>query len=266
MRKLLTGVCNNVTKNIDKILLWKNSFEKVVPEGSVVLLAYNPTPEDIKTLEDNNIMFLNVSEEGTETVNNQRLTILSDFFRHHAKYYDVCLSTDVFDVAFSRDPFKKLDLVKYDIFVAGEGVTHGEEPWNTDVMNKCFPKYNKVVKNQEVFCSGVIAGKPAQLSTFFLDMVKITLTSKKGHDIEDQAAMNILISQNEKYNLKKFNLKDNWAIHLATGGPTQFFEPWGFKARIKDRYGITPDWTDYDIVHQFNRIPEIHESIALSNE
>ena len=261
MRKLLTGVSNNIVQHIDKIMLWKNSFERVVPDGDVVLIAYNPTPDDIKTLEDSGIMYLNISEHSSETVNNARLVILSDFFRHHAKHYDVAFSTDVFDVAFTKDPFKKLDLLRYDIFVGGEGVSHGEEPWNMDVMNKCFPKYNETVRNQEVFCSGVIAGKPLQLSQWLLDMVKITLTSKKGHDIEDQAAMNILIAQNEKYNLKKFNLKDNWAIHMAAAGPTQFFEGWGFKARIMDRYGIVPDWKDYDIVHQFNRIPEIHNEI-----
>ncbi len=270
MRKLLTGVCNNVTQNIDKILLWKNSFHQVVPEGSVVLLAYNPTPSDIKTLEDNNIAFLNVSGEGTETVNNQRLVILSDFLRDYSKFYDVVFNTDVFDVAFLKDPFKKLDLAKYDIFVGGESMLHYQEPWNTDVMHKCFPEYLQATKDQEIYCSGVMAGRPLQLSKFLLDMVKTTLTSKKGHDIEDQAAMNIIIHQNdklqdEKYRLKKFEITEDWCLHMAICGPTQFFESWGFKDRIKERYGITPDWKDYDIVHQFNRIPEIHKQIKDIN-
>ena len=260
MKKLLTGVCNNIVQNIDKIKIWESSFRKV-SDGDVVLIAYNPTPEDIKVLESTTIKYINVSEHTSETVNNSRLAVVSDFFRHYAKYYDIALSTDVFDVVFTKDPFEKLDLTKYDIFVGGEGITHNEEPWNTDVMNKCFPQYSETVRHQEVFCSGVIAGTPLQLSQWFLDMVKITLTSKKGHDIEDQAAMNILISQNEKYRLKKFNLKDNWVIHLATGGPTQFFEAWGFKDRIKERYGIVPNWEDFDIVHQFNRIPEINNRI-----
>lgn len=260
MRKLLTGVCNNIVEHKEQIRLWKQSFEKVT-DGDVVLIAYNPTPEDLNTLNDIGIKYLNVSEHSSETVNNSRLSIASDFFRHHAKFYDLCLYTDVFDVAFQKDPFAKLQTDKYDIFIAGEGVKHSEEPWNMDVMKKCFPNYVEGTKNQEIYCSGVIAGKPLQLSQWFLDMVKITLTSKKGHDIEDQAAMNVLISQNEKYRVKYFNLTDSWCIHMAVAGPTQFFEGWGFKARIKDKYNIVPNFLDYDIVHQFNRIPNIHEQI-----
>jgi len=260
MRKLLTGVCNNIAQYKDQIVLWKQSFENVT-NGDVVLIAHNATPEDINTLEDIGIKYLSVSTHSSETVNNSRLSMASDFFRHHAKFYDICLYTDVFDVAFQRDPFAKLETDKYDIFVAGEGVTHNCEPWNMDVLQKCFPAYVNDLRNKEIYCSGVIAGKPEKLSQWFLDMVKITLTSKKGHNIEDQAAMNCLISQNEKYRVKYFNLTDNWCIHLAVAGPTQFFEGWGFKQRIKDRYNIVPDWRNYDIVHQFNRIPNIHEQI-----
>lgn len=262
MKKLLTGVCNNIVQNYDKIKLWKESFQKV-SDGEVVLIAHNPTPSDIKALDQMGILYINISDTSSETVNNSRLSILSDFFRQYSKSYDVVLSTDVFDVAFQRDPFEKLDLVRYDIFVAGEGVKHSEEPWNMDVMNKCFPDYVDTMKDKPILCSGVIAGKPSALSNMLLDMVKLCMSSKKGHDIEDQAAMNIVINgiEQDKYIVKQFNLLDNWCIHLAVAGPTQFFEGWGFKNRILDNFGIVPNYKDYDIVHQFNRIPHINEQI-----
>ena len=34
---------------------------------------------------------------------------------------------------------------------------------------------------------------------------------------------------------------------------------WCLNKNIK--VAITPNWEDYDIVHQFNRIPEIHNKI-----
>ena len=280
MKNLLTGVCNNITQHIDKILLWKNSFESVVDNGEVVLIAYNPSPNDIEVLKQNNITYHGIKENSSETVNNMRLLPMSEFLKDNFNNYSKVLYTDVFDVAFTKDPFQKLDTDNYDIFVAGEGIVHNSEPWNMDVMAKCFPQYVQAIKQYEIFCSGVIAGKPLELSRWLKAMNDICLTSKKGHDIEDQAAMNILIMQNvyynkessntntfiERFKIKYFNLKDNWAIHLATGGPTQFFEPWGFKNSILKRYGIVPNWKDYDIVHQFNRIPEIHKEIIKRYE
>ena len=49
MRKLLTGVSDNITTHIDKILLWKKSFIDNTDQD-VILLAFNATEEDINTL------------------------------------------------------------------------------------------------------------------------------------------------------------------------------------------------------------------------
>jgi hypothetical protein len=57
-------------------------------------------------------------------------------------------------------------------------------------------------------------------------------------------------------------------MHCAVAGPTQFFTAWGFNNNLK--YGIpmmkdglvrTAAEAPYDIVHQFNRVPEWHEEI-----
>ncbi len=192
MNNLLTGVCNNIEQNIDKILLWKNSFEAVTDNDDVILVAYNPTGPDIKALEKHNIRYQGIRENSNETVNNMRLLPMADFLEDNKEYYNKVLYTDVFDVAFLKDPFTKIT-DDADIFVAGEGVLHREEPWNTDVMNKCFPSYTQLTKEQEVYCSGVIAGDIQVLSKYLRQMNTECLTSKKGHDIEDQAAMNIVI-------------------------------------------------------------------------
>jgi len=261
MKNLLIGVCDNAEKNIDKILLWKKSFESVVDNGEVVLIAFNPNVNDIIALETSNITYHTVTEHSSETVNNLRLLHVYNFLRDNRYNYSKVLYTDVFDVAFLKDPFQKMDFSTYELFIAGEGILHKEEPWNTDVMNKCFPKYTQLLKDQEIYCSGVIGGTPEQLSTWLYEMNKISLHSKKGHDIEDQAAMNILVHHYLNNQLKKFNVTDNWCLHMATGGPTEFFESWGFKTAILRNYNMVPKWKDYDIVHQFNRVPNIHKQI-----
>ena len=261
MKKLLTGVCNNIEQNLEAIKLWKNSFESVVDNSEVVLIAYNPTDREIEILKNNKIKFRGIKEKGDETVNNLRLLHAGEFLKENKDNYSEVIYSDVFDVAFLKDPFTKMDFNKYDIFVGGEGMLHREEPWNSDVMNKCFPNYFSLTRDQEVFCSGVIGGKPLALANWFREMDKICLDSLKGHDIEDQAAMNIVIYNYKDTKLKTFKITDNWCLHMAIGGPTDLFEAWGFKRILKNRFGITPNWKDYDIVHQFNRIPEIHKQI-----
>ena len=260
MRKLLTGVSDNITTHIDKILLWKKSFIDNTDQD-VILLAFNATEEDINTLEKHNIQYQTVSNDSSETVNNSRLMPVSSFIREQQNKYDVILYTDVFDVAFIRDPFEDLDLVNYDVFVAGEGVTHNEEPWNTDVMQKCFSNRVPEMQTKEIFCSGVIAGKPKELANFIDDMWLMLLKSEKGHDIADQAALNLVVNDSKDLRLKRMYLSDNWCIHLAVGGPTDFFEAWGFRNAIQKRYGFIPYWSDYAIIHQFNRTPPIHKSL-----
>ena len=75
----------------------------------------------------------------------------------------------------------------------------------------------------------------------------------------------------EKY--KILTLNDGWAMHCATSGPTEFFTRWGMKDKIEQRYNIptmlnnnvcTSDGRIFDIVHQFNRVPEWKD--ILTNE
>jgi len=83
------------------------------------------------------------------------------------------------------------------------------------------------------------------------------------------------LSNNMVKNLKVFNLTESWAVHCAVAGPTQFFESFGFKNAINNRYGI-PKLVDgkicpkngepYDIVHKFNRIPEWNQILTKNYE
>ena len=270
MKTLLLGTCDNLEKNMYKIRHWADSFQ---PYGDVCLLTINAKDEELNMLEKSNIMYKNVSNDSSLTVNDLRLQLqhvyLSD--KKTQDTYDLVLVTDVFDVVFKKDPTLKCDIEKYQLFMAYEGVLHAEEPWNMDVMKKCLPDHVESVANKLIICSGVLAGKPDKLAMLFKQMDDMVIISKQGHDIRDQAALNAIMGtltsnsdhcyyQNNAVRL--FDLNDNWCIHCAVAGPTQFFESWGFKNSIERRYKKVPKWEDYDIVHQFNRIPEWNKAVG----
>ena len=117
---------------------------------------------------------------------------------------ELFLITDVFDVVFQSDPFIKMDL-NYDIFVGSEGLKLIQEPWNADVINKVFPEYFGKCLNQDIICSGVIGGKREPLIDLYDEMFTMCENSLNGHNIKDQAALIIMIYNNQINNLKIYS-------------------------------------------------------------
>ena len=81
-----------------------------------------------------------------------------------------------------------------------------------------------------------------------------------------------MIANKEVEKIKIFNLNDGWAMHCAVSGPTHFFTAWGFVnnmlygvPEMQGGYVISKFGKKYDIVHQFNRVPEWHEIIKRGN-
>jgi len=265
MKKVLLGLCDNIHKNKEKIKLWSESF-KNNSDGDVFLIAANVNENDLDVLKELNILFDTVTVENTSQINHKRLQHTKDYISKLK--YDLFLVTDVFDVFFQSDPFLKMNLNEYDIFVSGEGVLVKQEPWNHDVIKKVFPEKLDICSDKEIICSGIIAGKKEQLIHLYEEMFSLCESGVDGHNIKDQAALIVLVSENLIDKLKIFNLDDGWAIHCAVSGPTQFFDSWGFRNNLK--YGI-PKLENYvikngsgnkfDIVHQFNRIPEWESNI-----
>lgn len=266
MKKVLLGLANNISLHQEKISLWSKSFKKY-SDADIVLLGANMSDEDIKTCEALSLPYTQVIVKDTYYINHKRLEHILEFIKQQD--YDLFLVTDVFDVAFQADPFSKLDYNNFDFFVSGEGINVGQEPWNMDNISKIFSgEVANQCRNNEIICSGVIAGKKEALLTVYEKMFNLCESGSDAHNIKDQAALIVLIVNNEIPRMKIFNLDDGWAMHCAVAGPTQFFSAWGFDNSIK--YGIpkmidktvcTGDGRTYDIVHQFNRVPEWHDLI-----
>jgi hypothetical protein len=265
MKKALIGFCNNVIVHKEKIDLWIKSFKKFC-DHDIVLLVANATNEDINFCNDLNIICKYYNVDYTHQINHKRLYYIHNYLTECN--YDILLSTDVFDVIFQSDPFSKLDTNNFDIFVSGEGLDICHEPWNYDNINKLFPQEINKCKNYEVINSGVIAGKRLSLINLYKRMFELCENSNNNHDIKDQAALIVMVYNNEIPKLKIFTLDDAWAMHCAVAGPTSFFDAWGFRnnikygiPKIKNRVVISKNNDIYDIVHQFNRIPEWHQTL-----
>jgi hypothetical protein len=258
MKKALLGLSNNIKDNFSKILVWSKSFKKY-SEGEVILLCANATQDEISMCESIGITTVPVVINNTWFINHKRIERTFEFLNESE--IDLFLITDVFDVVFQGDPFEKWDL-NYDIFVSGEGVLVGDEPWNTDNISKIFPSEIQKCRPNEVICSGVIGGKRTSLIPLYKRIFELCEKGSDNHNIKDQAALIVMIANNEIPNIKIFNLDEAWAMHCAVAGPTPFFDGWGFRGKLK--YGIpymegnvvyTKQGIKYDIVHQFNRVP-----------
>jgi hypothetical protein len=272
MKKALIGLSNNIDSNFNKIKVWSKSFKKH-SDGDVILLCANSNESEIKMCEDIGIIPIPVVINDLLYINHKRLENTLEFLK--TTDIDICLITDVFDVVFQSDPFQKKDLT-YDIFVGSEGIKVSQEPWNSDVINKVFPEHMGKCLNSDIICSGVIGGKRESLIKLYDKLFSMCENSLNGHNIKDQAALIIMVANDEIDNLKIFEVTDGWTLHCAIGGPTQFFESWGFKGSLIQKYGgiskmengeiFTHTDLKYDIVHQFNRIPEWNEELIKGYE
>lgn len=274
MKKILTGFSNNIAANKHKIKVWSESFRKY-SDGEIILIAANTTEEDIKVCNDLNLKYYLVNEPDTWYINNKRLKHTKDFLQQSDG--DLFLITDVFDVLFQADPFIKMDIENFDVFISKEGILVREEPWNGDVINKVFPHEINSCMGIEIVCSGIIGGKKNALIELYDKMDYMCENSPNGHNIKDQAALIIMVKNNEINKLKNFYLDEGWAMHCQSAGPTQFFESWGLKnSLLRKGYGIpelkedgfvyTQSGIKYDMVHQFNRVEEWKKIITKEYE
>ena len=272
MNKALIGLSNNVLTNLQKIKVWAFSFKKY-SQGNVYLLCANSTKEELGEVSKLGIKAVPVTVEDTWYINHKRLEHIHSLLQTLTEKH--ILVTDVFDVVFQNDPFKKLNFDAHDVFVGQEGVLINEEPWNSDNIHKIFPDEFLKCKSMPVVCSGIIAGKKSSLIPLYDLLFKTCERGTNEHNIKDQAALHVLIANNQIPNLKQFTLNDGWVMHCATSGPTPYFKGWGFEHALANKNLHTPllengvvktNGQEYDIVHQFNRIPEWNKILTSKYE
>jgi hypothetical protein len=139
-----------------------------------------------------------------------------------------------------------------------------------DVMVKAFPGHAESMRQFEVVCSGVMGGKKEALVNTLRMQQHMVDTADRGHDIRDQAALNILIYKDQVHRCKIFTPNDGWVIHCSLSGPTFQHIEWGLGKVIEQRYClpklqgnilVDANGIVYKIAHQYNRIDEWNEKI-----
>lgn len=264
MSNVLVGCVNNITQHKNNIKIWIESFKKYCTD-KIVLVTVNAKSDELSYLHQLGVHTYPYIMELNETINNIRLKLQYETIK--ILNVDYVLVTDVFDVVFQGNPFTKI--IDKDIVVGWEGVKHSEEPWNMDVLQKSYPNKVNDLKNHFISCSGVMGGKKDKMVEL-LNIMDVVTMNKDGHNIRDQAALNIII-QEEYFDITTLNPSDGWVLHCAVGGPTQFYKDWGFQKHIRERFGeakmingivTTQHNIVYDIVHQFNRIEEWNRQLT----
>jgi len=277
MKTALVGFTTNVTVNLHKIKVWVKSFKKYCSNSSIYLIVANGSIAELNSLNDLGISVVNIGIDHKDLffINHKRLLYTKNLLLDLKE--ELILITDVFDVIFQNDPFLRLDIQKFDLFFTIEGIKIKQSPWNSDVINKIFPEHLKACIDQEVICSGIIAGKRQHLINLLSSMYYLCEKTSNAHNIKDQAALIVLAYSMKSIDskIKYMNLNDAWVVNCAVAGPTKYFENWGFKKIITTQYkhipilengyvGINNDI--YDIVHQFNRIPNWHRELTKNYE
>ena len=166
-------MADGIELNIDKIKVWATSFKKTLRGQRRSTLRKRKTKKRSKCATKLGITTVAQQVDPSKgLINHQRLEGTIEFLQgaHPARSGDAFLITDVFDVVFQGDPFKKLNLSDFDIFVGAEGVAVHQEPWNADNIKKLFPQEVDKCWQQEIVCSGIIAGKRKELISLYKKM------------------------------------------------------------------------------------------------
>ena len=277
----------------DNLKYWVNSIRKSKFEGDVVLIGTDMTKATIDKLTAEGIkleLYGKVTEEGGIESHRGMAPHVERFFYiwnylNNNRNYDRVITTDTRDVVFQSDPSKWLqdNLVFHDLVVSSEGLRYKNEPWgNTNLYQAFGPFFHNKLKEEYIYNVGVIAGNAPFVETVLLFIFQLSLG--RPIPIVDQAVYNFIISTPLfEADIWKTTNEDGWAVQLGTTSDAVKAGSGDIGQLCKDnatefaRYNMnfedvqpiieldgtvkTSKGIPYVVVHQYDRIPELKESI-----
>lgn len=281
MENLILGAVLNYSYN--DIKPWIRSIKALNANISIGLIVYNMAASDVEKLTKENVRIFAFKKDNNHNLSFDfypNFSIMVDRFLHAALFLDQLaevnnvIFTDVKDVIFQADPFKYFN--KKLVYLGSENLTYEEEPWGKNNMSKSFgPFFYDKVKNNRIYCAGVIGGNKKTLVDLFFNLYlvsKSTIQQVPGGGGPDQAALNILISLSPYRDIIQFNYGDDtWVCHA--GATLQAIEcrndEIGIISRNTNKLKLEKNCPKivnnkicnkkgqlYSIVHQYDRIPE----------
>jgi len=165
--------------------------------------------------------------------------------------YRYLITTDVRDVVFQKNPSLYLEEnLKKDILVSSENVLYKDESWGT---KNILEGYNPLLLDrykEEVSCNvGVLAGKYESIRDLLLLNYLLSQSGNTQH-YTDQSSFNFIIHNKlVKDSIQIEGLETNWALQIGTLDNPKLIGKQTFKI------------DDYFIVHQYDRVSNINDSI-----
>jgi hypothetical protein len=276
-KDLIIGAYTNYDWN--KIKYWVNSINRSGFDGYKMMIAFNSDKDTVKRLVDSgfSVIAFNENENGYY-YNNTKIPIHVERFFH---IWDVLskikekiryvITTDVKDVVFQENPSKRIEEYlgfqsKYNLMAASESMRYMDEPWGNQNLHESFGAYfHEKYKTNLIYNVGVIAGDFEYVRDLCLQIFQTSIN--RPIPIVDQAVYNFLLWQKPISDITmKLDSESGWAAQLGTTmDPTKIgaFKPFLTEPSpimiddIVKTNGLIP----YCIVHQWDRVPALHDMI-----
>lgn len=283
MKDLIIGSITNYT--FEDIRNWVVSLERSGFTGHKLMMVYDVDNDVVKELVARKFSVFSFGfDQNTlrHTYSRPNYNIVVDRFLNTWKLLNELdlrdkenirnvILTDVKDVIFQRNPSKTLDLLDDQIlFASSEGITYEHESWGNQNMKLSFPWAHEFMQDKIIYNAGVIAGRLETIKELCLaiyNMIAYMPAHIPGGGGPDQAAYNILLRHSYyKENAVFMNHKSGWAAQLGTTADPNKIDSYrphitGGLPVIKDGMVYTEDGILFDIVHQYNRVPELNQIV-----
>jgi hypothetical protein len=261
--------------NWDTLKYWINSINKSGFEGDKVLILMNCDFDTVKRVADAGfkIVGFNQDENGNLTYQHGRIPVHVERFLHIYEFlrtneYRYAITTDVKDVIFQKNPIPRMEyeLQNHNLMFASESMKYKDEPWgNQNLLETYGPYIHDKFKDNEIYNVGVLAGRAYALRDLCINI--FTAAINRPIPICDQSTFNFMISQHPYLHTSKYmKSEDGWACQLGTtADPSkiQQFRPFLLEAEptIYEHRITTSRFDEFNIVHQYDRVPEWRKMI-----
>ena len=276
----------------DKLKYWVNSIKQTGFKGDIVVVATNMSADTIKKLKENGVIIYaygknddqgNIVNESKNAPHVERFIYIWDYLRNNKDTYRYVVVTDTRDVIFQRDPVEFLSkhLFANSIVCSSEGLLYKDEPWgNKNLLDTFGPLIYDELKDNLIYNVGTIAGFYEEVTDLLLHI--FTMSINRPIPIVDQAVFNFLVSHHPyKDEVMKSTNESDWAIQLGTtrraiesgagdigmivsqnpGLIDKYMEMYQDIQPKLDGEAVTNGYVPYNIVHQWDRVPEIKDMV-----
>lgn len=259
-RNLIIGGATNY--GINQLKPWVLSAKEVADDSTdIVLVCANMAPETYSWLVGEGVTLVQMKQIPNIPVHVLRFLSIYDYLKDNWFDYEYVVTTDVKDVYFQADPFKKLQGKK--LVVASEGLKYKDEPWGDNNLKQAYGPYvYDLFKDKEIFNVGTFGGE----SEYVKDMVFHIFTNgiNRPIPIVDQAVFNVLINTQPFANIIDYT--NDWAAELGTIMDPSKIEQFRPNLLVVEPFfenGLLKDYKDhiFPIVHQYDRVPELKKFV-----